>query len=138
MRFFNIDSDSELEAAQLNTVAHARSGVCLNGRLEGETSVPVIIRWFLQSTKKPKLSKKSAPKMGWKMSAIVKVHVIGLVKVERVNLRVSVPKVGIAELLAARSEPDGMVVRAKDFGRIDRHEPVSMRKEILVHEVLCR
>ena len=50
---------------------------------------------------------------------------------DRVKVKVTVPKVGIEELLAARSEPEGMVDSPKDFGRIDRQDPVSIRKEIL-------
>ena len=99
---------------------------------------PRTIRWFLQSTRKPKLSKKSAPRMGWIMSAIVKVQVSGWATEERVNFRVVVPKVGMVELFAVRRAPVEAVESAKDFGRIDRHEPVSMRKEILVQIFLCR
>ena len=54
------------------------------------------------------------------------------------NFRVVVPKVGMVELFAARRAPVEAVESAKDFVGIDRHEPVSMRKEILVQIFLCR
>jgi len=39
-----------------------------------------------------------------------------------------VPKVGIAEPFAARRDPDGCSVFEKERGRMDTHDPVSMRK----------
>jgi hypothetical protein len=41
---------------------------------------------------------------------------------------VTKPNVGIAEPFAARSEPEGTLDWENERGRIDKHEPVSIKK----------